>query len=286
MSYPNREPVAIDGFLIDATVSEGHEHASEVTKFPVEKGIDVTDNIRPEHGALECIVSDSPIGRVFDRRLAAKQIDATGAVTGTNALSKQAYAKMIALRDAREPFLIQTSLRDFPSMALSNLSVPRRSGEPDALHFTATFTQIEIVENARRSVQTAQGRTSMGHRSPGTKFVQTTVWRQGAPPGSFNIVNNRYVLFSQKPSGEWAYFFSETNVRAASIIGTITPDRELTASEQAAFNKDFDRDYNVQDTTGGMYATWAGRKTNEALLPPQSPTQSGADKFIPYRRFK
>lgn len=287
--YPKREPVAIDGFLIDASVSEGHDYPSEVTKFPVEKGIGVTDNIRPEPivVTLECIVSDSPLGRIALSREADSSLVAEAGFDA-DPPSTRAYNHLLRIRARREPVLIQTSLRDFPSMALSGLSIPRKSGEGDALHFNTTFTQIEVVELARRTVQAAQAHKSLGNRSPGVRFIQTTIWRQGSPPGSDHIIINRPILFGQKPNGKWAYFLGN-DIAVARLNGSVTPVRELTPDEYNSFNKDFERDHWVADREGAMYHTWAGRTTDKALLPPQDPTTRGAQNFIPYpakSRFK
>jgi hypothetical protein len=281
----DRAPVAIDGFLIDATLSETHEHPSKVTEFPVEKGIDIADNIRPEpiKITLECVVSDTPLGRVKQARESAAQ---AGGAVSSDPPSMQAYKKLIAIRDKREPVLVQTSLKDFPSMALENVSVPRKSGEPDQLMFTVTLVQIEVVENARRTVQVAAPKQSLGNRSPGVRFINTIVWRVHGEFGDF--VENRYVLLGQKPSGKWGYFLGVTPVAYhGGGAGSIKPGRELTPAEQKQFNDDFNLDHKQVDDTGLMQQSWAQQQANSVLLPPQDPTRSNPSTFMPYpnRRF-
>jgi hypothetical protein len=154
--------IFINGFLIDATVSETHEFSSEVTEHPVENGADVTDNVRarPIRITMDCVVSDTPIGFVRD-------------VRGENALpSDDAYALLIDLRDSREPVDIETSLRTFENMVLESLSIPRSPQNGDALRFTASFVQIQLVTNARTTVRTAAPRGQKA-RNLGNKPVVT-----------------------------------------------------------------------------------------------------------------
>ena len=128
--------VKIDGYLIDAAPLEQHGFNSTVTSHPVEKGADITDHVvvQPETVTLECIVSDTPIGDAADAR--------DGGVP-----SAEVFARLIAIRDAREPVEVETSLTTFSNMILESLSIPTRDG--DALNFRASFKQLVLIEADR-----------------------------------------------------------------------------------------------------------------------------------------
>src|SRR5678810_739366 len=97
------QSILIDGFLIDATISEEHRYESETTDYPVERGANITDHNRPLpiEVTLEGIVSNTPIGDVALIR----SIDDTGDLPADSALS---FLKDI--RDRREPISIDTEL--------------------------------------------------------------------------------------------------------------------------------------------------------------------------------
>ncbi len=86
--------IRIDGFLLDCATSETPVFEADVTSHPVEKGSDVTDNMRvkPVRYTVEGIVSDTPIGVVAlepDR-----QGNATPSITG--------YQKLLQIQNAQK----------------------------------------------------------------------------------------------------------------------------------------------------------------------------------------
>lgn len=157
-------------FLIDVISSEEHKFESEVTEFPLESGGDFTDNVRPKpiEVSMECLVSDTPlqtIARARQQTNATKQTLAdasnfavlSAVANGTagspppppNTPSKDALAFLMAIRGARLPVSIITSLRRYDNMVLRDLAVPRAPGQATSLRFTATFVQVTVVENRR-----------------------------------------------------------------------------------------------------------------------------------------
>jgi hypothetical protein len=134
----------IDDFIIDCVVQETHALESEITEFPRESGGNVSDNIRPKPVVvtMECIVSDTPLDPVIRFRK-------DGQVP-----TDDAYALLKSIRQDRRVVEIVTSLDTYANMGLETLSIPRASGRGDELRFTATFKQVQIVEN-RRTVRVA-----------------------------------------------------------------------------------------------------------------------------------
>ncbi len=159
----------IAGFELDVAVEEMHTLEADVTEHPVEKGADVTDHIRSRPISVQVvgIVSDTPIGDLATRR-------------GLFSLpSNDALAHLLAIRDARLPVTIETSLQRWERMALKSLSMPRDAENGDALQFTALFVQVEIVTNQRIAVRVASPR-ARGKVDRGNK--PTTPADTAAPP--------------------------------------------------------------------------------------------------------
>ena len=151
----------IDGYLIDAAVQIEHTFDSETTDYPVEKGGDVTNNVRPKPIVItmECIVSDTPIGAAATARSTGTQASAVPSV--------DFYNRLLAIRAAREPVTITTDLDTFENMVLQPLSIPITSKQTPAafgqdgqiqlgaLRFKAAFKQIVIVETDTAVVRVA-----------------------------------------------------------------------------------------------------------------------------------
>jgi len=147
-------PVTINGYALDASLTERHTFDSEVTEYPVEDGGDVTDNVRPKPIVVEIdgLISDTPIGNMVDVRA-----HETSSPAGDLEFlpSEDALARLIAIRDAREPVTIETSLKLFENMAMTSLEVPRDARTGHALRFTATFQQVILITNERTFVRVA-----------------------------------------------------------------------------------------------------------------------------------
>jgi hypothetical protein len=138
--------VRINGYLIDAAITEEHSHDSEVTTNPVEDGADVTDNIRtkPAMVSMECRVSDSPLAEVAGER------------TEGVLPSDEARAKLEAMVVARQPITVITSIRTYTNMAITTLGEPRNSKTLGGMWFRVSFQAIEYVSNERTTVRTAR----------------------------------------------------------------------------------------------------------------------------------
>ena len=154
------QTVLIDGYPIDVTTGETHTFPLEVTSYPVEKGADIADHVRakPIKVSLDCIVSDTPIGAVASHATRKDGSIPSGTI----------YQKLLKLRQDGTPVVVSTSLDVFEDMVLSDLSVPRESGEPHQLHFKAEFTQIIFVTNNRTTVRVAtpsgEGSKNLGEK--------------------------------------------------------------------------------------------------------------------------
>ncbi len=145
--------IFIDGFAIDAALTEEYGYDAEVTDYPVEQGANVSDNIRsrPLRITIDCVVSDTPLTSMEVIRSAL----APAGAGGGGLPSDDGLTKMLAIRDAREPVTVITTLRRYENMALESLTIPRSKDTGDALRFRAVFKQIRFVTNARTTVRVA-----------------------------------------------------------------------------------------------------------------------------------
>jgi hypothetical protein len=163
VSNPSKKttPITINDYVLDASVTETHTYESEVTEYPVEQGSAITDNIRPKPivVVVEGLVSDTPIGKMADLRNS-QGGDPQGVMNFLP--STDALAAMIAIRDARQPVTIVTSLSRFESMAMTNLEIPRDASTGAALRFTASFQQVTIVSTLRVTVNLKRTATPGG----------------------------------------------------------------------------------------------------------------------------
>lgn len=173
-------PVSIDGFVIDAALSESHDYESEVTDYPIERGANVIDHVRnrPLTVSLECVVSDTPLPLIASQR------------DTSEAPSVAAMAKLEAIRDAREPIKIVTGLRTYENMIMVSLSVPVDVETGDALRFRASFRQVSIIENRRVTVRVAAPR-GQAKRNLGAKPSAAIDVRNEATTPTVDDVNKQ-----------------------------------------------------------------------------------------------
>lgn len=175
--------ILIDGYPVDASLSEDHNFDSEVTRDPVERGADITDHIRklPISVTIEGVVSDTPIGDAAVARDVV--LEGEGERSPETTYSAEALGVLLGIRDRGEPVTIVTNLRVYDNMALERLNVPVDAETGAALRFTASFVEVVIAENRRTRVRTAtprgQGKNRRGYKpskattpTPGT----TTYW--------------------------------------------------------------------------------------------------------------
>jgi hypothetical protein len=167
--------IVIDGYAIDATVTFDAAIVNEVTTHPVEDGADVADHVRarPVRVTIAGIVSDTPLGIVASER-------------GGDVLpSQEAYSRLLEMSRAREPVSIETDDRGtFDDMVLESLSAPLDESTGDALHFTASFVQITLVENARATVPVAVPRA----KKKVNKGAKPTEQEQAPPPDLDDLI--------------------------------------------------------------------------------------------------
>jgi hypothetical protein len=229
--------VAIDDFLIDCSLSENHTFDSDVTEYPVESGSNVTDNIRPLPLVveMECLVSNSPIGPITSTR---SLVRGEGDDQALSSPVNDAYDLLQVIREQRKPVTIRTSLRTFENMALKSLSIPRGPAL-DELRFTATFIQIQTVENRRTirvSTPTATGKKKVT-KSPEPVDMRLVLidpskkqwwdpdvglWRKKASFNNVKLREDTATVTTITDKSKWHLWRKEVEIRPANLQVTHT----------------------------------------------------------------
>lgn len=152
---------------LDATLSEVHKYDAEVTKYPVENGFTITDNIRklPVILTLQGLITNSPI-EVFYEDIS-EQIDQNSNNTSIkkierennptfveaaqNALLDLAGRRIQGNEEDIEPkiFSIVTGLRVYRNMVITSLNFPRSTTTGQALEVHIEVQEIHIVTSEK-----------------------------------------------------------------------------------------------------------------------------------------
>jgi hypothetical protein len=157
----------------DASLKETHSRKSTPTKFPIENGQTISDHVVLEPFELELngIITDTPIGGVqgliteVSTTVASALLPPVGVIAAAGAYSLftalsnskspsvAAYGQLLQLQANAQPFDVLTSLYRYPSMWISNITVPRDSGTGKSLVFTVSLTQLLLVSPQSVNVQ-------------------------------------------------------------------------------------------------------------------------------------
>lgn len=150
--------ITIDGYEIDVARSIEHLLPAQVTQQPLESGSKFGDHKikEPRAVTIEGVVSDSPLGSLATRRQQFALVDGEAFAKP----SEEARAKMESLWESPEPITIVTPTRTYKNMVLENLTEPEEKQTGKAYVFTATFSQLKIIENLRTTVRVASARNS------------------------------------------------------------------------------------------------------------------------------
>ena len=175
---------------LDASISEAHVMAATVTDHEIEDGTNITDHVRlqPNKLTIEGLVSDSPvtiIGALIGAGITSVLGEVNklvpggfgsiaavgagiglgslaGAVTGSPRDPRDAFKYLEELFQNRQPFTIITALKQYESMLVENLTVPRSAEIGKSLKFTMQVKQVRIVQSASVLVPSISTRNSGG----------------------------------------------------------------------------------------------------------------------------
>jgi len=148
---------------LDVTNEENHQFENQVTEFPVENGLNVTDFIRqlPDKLTMSCFVTNTPI----DIRQESNAEIITNADGTFEFRDFQRAVVNNRVTDAFEQLLtmsgrkvngetidaqivkVVTGLRVYTNMAIQTITIPRNFSTGQALRFNISFIHIEKVQS-------------------------------------------------------------------------------------------------------------------------------------------
>lgn len=124
------------GLTFDATFEEEHDSELSVTDNPVETGVRVSDHafMNPLKLNISAGVSDTPL------RLEPGDVYFSG-----QSRSKEAYDNLCILQARAEPFDVQTGLKLYKNMVITNLRVKQDKDTGNVIFFDASLREVIIV---------------------------------------------------------------------------------------------------------------------------------------------
>ena len=128
-------------YIVDAVVSERHSMQSELTKFPVEAGVSVTDHLiwKPDTLTMTCVFSDDPIYYADPSGLLNRLI------TNSDKKSVTIYEWLKKGRENGSLFSISTTLRNYKDMILTQISCNRKASNNKGLVCDLYFEKVIIA---------------------------------------------------------------------------------------------------------------------------------------------
>ena len=135
----------------DATPEESHESSADITRHPVELGVDITDHIvdQGEGLSVKGIISDTPT-RVLVEQIVGGSFSLANltSLTGDVPRSIEGWLRLQAMQRAGTVFNVTTSIKLYKNMSIRKLSTSRSSGGGGALSIQIDFEPIRVVDTS------------------------------------------------------------------------------------------------------------------------------------------
>ena len=120
---------------LDAFITESHNYQASVTSHPVEKGVNITDNIYNEPTELDIEAVISPYGIAEGLR-------------GNPERADEAYRELMRLYNNRIPVRVYTGLTNYTNMAITSITIPRSKENSQTLRYNISFRKVRIVSDS------------------------------------------------------------------------------------------------------------------------------------------
>ncbi len=143
-----RKQPQIASIKLDASLSESHTYPARITDQPIEDGSVVSDHIINDPFRLDMTGSITNIPTLGIGTLTLPAVTAIGSLVSifkTKNKIKDAEEEFINLRNKKTVFSVVTGLRRYKNMVLETFTFNRDATIGDALEFSATLRQIDIV---------------------------------------------------------------------------------------------------------------------------------------------
>lgn len=122
------------GYIIPQVyISSEHSDELVITDHPIETGAPVSDHAYKNPAMVRMSVGWGAGGSFYD-------------FSGTTNTADDAYPALLDLQNLREPFALTTSLRTYPSMLITNLSVTRNADTNSVIIAEVEMREVVIVD--------------------------------------------------------------------------------------------------------------------------------------------
>lgn len=151
MAFENlfiRTKKSIGGIELDAFLTESHENVVTLTKNPVEMGANITDHaiIEPKRIVIVAEVTDSPLGTAAFTQII-DNITGLFSSSQNKTRSNTAYNAILQLQELREPLQVQTKLKLYQNMIITNLSVSQDKDTSRMVSMRIAMEEVLITES-------------------------------------------------------------------------------------------------------------------------------------------
>lgn len=153
MAFENlfiRTKKSIGGIELDAVISETHTNQIRLTKNPVELGADITDHaiVEPKKVSIVAQVSDTPLGTAAFGQIVDLVTGLFGTSTTQNITrSNAAYNAMVQLMELREPIQLQTKLKLYDNMVITNINTTQDKNSSRVVFMIISLEEVLITES-------------------------------------------------------------------------------------------------------------------------------------------
>lgn len=127
------QPKQIGNIIVDVFSRETHNRSSEVTKYPIENGGEITDFIinNPFRLEIEGMIAQASLTDV----------------SGSFSRVIDGYEKLSSLMEDRELITVVTGLKVYSNMAITNFVVRRNARDGGSLMFNMNFEQVIVIDS-------------------------------------------------------------------------------------------------------------------------------------------
>ena len=155
---------------LDACISQNHSYKNQVTKYPVESGVDITDHVRqePDRLKIEGHITNTPVrwlNGLFSRNVAGNS-GADRVISAYESLLLVSGRKVTKTGDTittsqfSKPLLVDIVVRYrvFTDMIMESLEFPFDDKTGDAIEFSAEFVKIRKAITTDATVNYTNGK--------------------------------------------------------------------------------------------------------------------------------
>ena len=183
-----RKQKTIGGIVLDAVLTEAHANNIAITRNPVEAGAEITDHavVLPKRLVMLVEVTDSPLGLAAVGAIVDTVTGLFGTSTTENVTrSSAAYNAMVQLTEQRDPLTVQTGLRLYESMLITNVATTQDKNSSRVATMSITFDEIIVAESELVVIEEEQV-TGSATKKQATSPVQKGKVEPATPTESTN----------------------------------------------------------------------------------------------------